>query len=381
MNVGIIGSGAAGLYLSIFLKRNNPSYEVTVFDKEEKLAKKIYATGNGHCNLLNKKLLPNKYNHSEFMKTFLHNFDYETLRKELSSLGISLLENNNYVYPLSNHAGSYVKYLLSLAESLGVKFKNFSKISNYVKDDNGYQIEGYGHFDKLVIATGGASSPNLGSDGSFFDVLKEHGYSLEPLRPGLTPLKVKEKVTSLQGVRHKAFVKAYNDNKQVFAEEGEILFKKDGLSGIVIFNAESAIYRNKLVKNPRITIDLFPEFTFYSLCDALSKAKQVNPNNYLSSVLVEPLVKYIVSVSSKTDIENIANNLKHLSFSVTSSYGFEDSQVTIGGLSLSEVTPFLESKKEKGVYFAGEVLDIDGDCGGFNLSWALISALTISKHL
>lgn len=381
MNVGIIGSGAAGLYLAIFLKKNNPYLEITVFEKEEKLAKKLYATGNGHCNLLNKKLLPNKYNHPEFMKSFLHNFDYETLKKELSSLGIALLENDNYVYPLSFHAGTYVQYLLSLAKSLDVEFKNITKISNYSKGKDGYLIDEYGHFDKLIIATGGASSPNLGSDGSFFEILKKHGYSIEPLRPGLTPLRVKEKVGVLQGIRHKALVKAFNDNKQVFAEEGEVLFKKDGISGIVIFNAESAIYRSQIIKNPRVSIDLFPDFSFYALCDVLSRAKQANPENYLSSVLVGPLAKYVLSISGNHEIENIANNLKRLSFSIDGPYGFVDSQVTIGGVSLNEITPFLESKKERGLYFAGEVLDVDGDCGGYNLSWALISALMISKHL
>lgn len=380
MKVAIIGSGAAGLYSAILLKKRNPAYYVTVFDKEEKLAKKIYATGNGHCNLLNKRLSANKYNNPEFVKPFLKQFPYANLKEELSSLGIALLENEDYVYPLSNHAGTFVSYLLTLAKRLGIVFKNLTKITDYKRKDNGYEISDE-YFDKIIIATGGCSSPNLSSDGNFFQTLKNHGYQIETLRPGLTPLKVKEKVSSLQGVRHKALVKAFNDKKMVFAEEGEILFKKDGLSGIVIFNAESALYRNKTLKNPKITLDLFPEESFYSLCDLLTKAKTNNPEDYLSSIVVDQLKKYVLSLSPSANIDSFATNLKHLSFNVLSSYPFEDSQVTIGGISLNEVTQFLESKKESGVYFAGEVLDIDGDCGGYNLSWALICAEIISFHL
>ena len=381
MNVAILGSGAAGLYLAILLKKNNPSYSVTVFDKEDKLAKKLHATGNGHCNLLNKKLLANKYNHPEFMKPILREFDYDSLKNELNSIGIALLENDDYVYPLSFHAGTYIKYLLSLATSIGVIFKTSSKISSYKKDGDGYLLGEEGYFDKIVIATGGASSPNLGSDGSFYNELKKHCYQIEELRPGLTPLKVKEKVGILQGIRHKALVKAYNDNKQIFMEEGEVLFKKDGLSGIAIFNAESAIYRCRYVKNPKVTLDLFPDMSFFALADLITKAYKNNPNEYLSSIIVPQLATYVLSISNRNNFDSLASNLKHITFNVISSYGFNDSQVSIGGVSLSEVTPFLESKKERGIYFAGEVLDIDGNCGGYNLAWALISAELVSKHI
>lgn len=381
MKVAILGSGAAGLYSAILLKRMNPSYEIHVFDKEEKLAKKIFATGNGHCNLLNKKLLPNKFNNPNFLKPILKEFPYPLLKKEWNDMGVALLEDGDYVYPLSYHAGSFVRYLLSLANFLGVIFHNLTEIHDYKKAQDGYELDSFGIFDRIVIATGGKSSPNLGSDGCFFKTLEKHGYNIHPLRPGLCPLKVKENVKALQGVRHHALVKASLDNKQIFLEEGEVLFKKDGLSGIVIFNAESAIYRTPYIKNPKITLDLFPEYSLYELCDMLSLAKKNNPTDPLSAILPSPLETYLLSLSKDKDVSSLATNLKHMVFNVSSSYDFQDSQVSIGGVDVNEVTPFMESKKERGVYFAGEVLDIDGNCGGYNLSWAFISALLISKHL
>ncbi len=381
MKIAIIGSGAAGLYSAILLKRNNPSYEIHVFEKEEKLAKKLYATGNGHCNLLNKKLLANKFNNPQYLKTILKEFSYISLKKELNDLGVALLEDDECVYPLSFHAGTYVKYLLTLASRLGVVFHNNVRINDYKKEPNGFQLDNFGFFDKLIVATGGKSSKNLGSDGTFFSILKKHGYKINDLRPGLAPIKVRENVKSLQGIRHHALVKASVDNKQIFQEEGEVLFKKDGLSGIVIFNAESAIYRTRVVKNPKITIDLFPEYSLYNLCDILSKAKEYNPENFLSSILPLPLENYIRQLARNEEISNIATNLKHLTFNVTGPYDFEDSQVSIGGLDLGEVSYYLESSKERGLYVIGEALDIDGNCGGYNLSWALISAILVSKHI
>lgn len=381
MKIAIIGSGAAGLYSAILLKRNNPSYEIHVFEKEEKLAKKLYATGNGHCNLLNKKLLANKFNNPQYLKTILKEFSYASLKKELNDLGVALLEDDECVYPLPFHAGTYVKYLLTLASRLGVVFHNNVRINDYKKEPNGFQLDNFGFFDKLIVATGGKSSKNLGSDGSFFNILKKHGYKINDLRPGLAPIKVRENVKSLQGIRHHALVKASVDNKQIFQEEGEVLFKKDGLSGIVIFNAESAIYRTRVVKNPKIAIDLFPEYSLYNLCDILSKAKENNPENFLSSILPLPLENYIRQLARNEEISNIATNLKHLTFNVAESYDFEDSQVSIGGLDLGEVSYYLESSKERGLYVIGEALDIDGNCGGYNLSWALISAILVSKHI
>ena len=179
MKIGIIGSGPSGLYLSIFLKIKQPESEVVVFEKESKLSKKLYATGNGHCNLLNKNLVKEKYNHPEFMGPILEKYPYAFLEGVLKSLGIELTSNGDYVYPLSESAPAYALYLKKLAEKVGVSFVTETRVLDYVSKDPQIEVKTDKKtyvFDKLVIATGGKSDPKLGRDGSFYEILKKHGY-------------------------------------------------------------------------------------------------------------------------------------------------------------------------------------------------------------
>ena len=237
-------------------------------------------------------------------------------------------------------------------------------------------------FDKLVIATGGKSDPKLGSDGSFYEILKKHGYSIVEPIPGLTPLTLNDKdIKPLAGVRHKANVKAFLGKEKIFDENGEVLYKNDGISGIVIFNAESAIYRHKNPKDIELVVDLFPEWSFEELMNRLAHDEALNSKFYLDSYLVEPLQKHILSRSKGNDALCIATSMKNLRYSVKDHYGFDYSQVTIGGLSLKDVDENLSSVKEKGVYLIGELLDVDGDCGGYNLTWSLLSAIIVFKSL
>ena len=287
MKIGIIGSGPSGLYLSIFLKIKHPESEVVVFEKESKLSKKLYATGNGHCNLLNKNLTKDKYNHPDFMAPILEKYGYSFLEGVLKSLGIELTANGDYVYPLSESAPSYALYLKKLAEKVGVTFVTETRVLDYKAEEKEIEVKTDKKsfiFDKLVIATGGKSDPKLGSDGSFYEILKKHGYSIVEPIPGLTPLTLNDKdIKPLAGVRHKANVKAFLGKEKIFDENGEVLYKNDGISGIVIFNAESAIYRHKNLKDIELVVDLFPEWSFEELMGRLAHDEALNSKFYLDS--------------------------------------------------------------------------------------------------
>jgi predicted Rossmann fold flavoprotein len=391
MRIGIIGGGASGIYAALLIKRKHPSFDVFIIEKEDRLGKKLCATGNGHCNLLNADIKPNNFNEPDFVASFLERYPYSFLKETFESFGILLTQEDNgpYIYPLSFNAPSFVSFLGKLLSKYGVDVHLSTRFLDYKNDGKTIEIKtdkGIFEADRLIFSCGGASGKNLGSDGSLFSILKGHGYRIKEPLPGLTPIKCKEKryLKPLSGIRHKAKVTLFENQEIVKVESGEVLFKEDGLSGIVIFDIESAIKRRRNNKPFLISIDLLPNE--HNLCKTLLNLKKINGDFYLDAMFVEPLASEIKRQASLTKTgsieESLSNAIHHLNYAYEDCYPFVGSQVTIGGLALEEVNPMsLCSLKEDNVGFIGECLDIDGDCGGFNLSWALLSALAISEGL
>ena len=391
MKIAVIGASGAGLYAAIFLKKNHPEYEVHLFDKNEKLGRKLLATGNGHANVLNINTSGEHFNHPSFFQKYQKDYPFGELQHQLASLGVILKKekDQDYVYPVSFSAPSYVHYLAQVLEELGVILHMSTKVLDY---ENGEPCTlktdaGAFSFDELVFVTGGKSQANLGSDGSLFPVFEKHGYKIVPLKPGLCPIKTKEKTKSISGQRHKTKVTILLGDVVAREEEGEVLFKDDGLSGIVIFNAASYINHLENPERLSIVLDLFPEITLTALVADLFDSMNKHPSFFLDAYLPAPLRDYVMkiagvgvsNVASKKDCYQLAKALKGMEFHVDSTYGFASSQVTIGGIALEEVDANLRSIREKHVSFAGECLDIDGLCGGHNLTWCLISALVVAK--
>jgi predicted Rossmann fold flavoprotein len=376
---------------AIFLKKKHPDYQVEIFDKNEKVGRKLAATGNGRCNLLNLATGPEDYNYPLYMEPLLKEYPYAVLKKELGSLGVQLVSDGVYVYPATMNANAYVKFLYDVATSLGVIFHLKIKVLDYEGGTPWTLLFGKQTYkaDTLIFATGGMSTPNLGSDGSLFTTFFRHGYNVVPLKPSLCPIATKEKTKSLLGLRHEAKVTVTANGRLVHEEEGEVLFKDDGLSGIVIFNCESFICR--LVGTPEVSLwlDLFPSVHLADLTQSLVEASTLNPKFFLDAYLQAPLRDYVLKAASvslakplgKADLFKIAKAMKGLEFHFDHAYDFASSQVTAGGIDLNDIDGAMMSKLEKNVYFVGEVLDIDGLCGGYNLTWCLISSLLAVKGL
>lgn len=379
MIVGIIGGSISGLYAAINVKITHPDYRVYVIEKNDRLLKKIYATGNGHCNLLNANLKPERYSHPDWIAKYLNRYPYKRLCAYLAGLGIPVFAKGELVYPLAYSANSFCRYLIELTNKLGIEVYLNERVIDYghglVRTDKEQR-----RYDKLIFAIGGKSQSNLGSDGSLFPLLSDHGYHVVPLRPGLVPIKTKQKTKGLKGVRHEGLVRAYaQDGGMVYEEAGEVLFKEDGLSGIVIFNLSSRLARLG-GSSFRIAIDFFPD---YGLSELEGIALRSAVNGACLYTLVEyPLGIYVRNqLKNPNDLTGFCKALKCLCFDFDGFYPFSSSQVTIGGIGLDEVDEDLMSKREAGVYFIGECLDVDGDCGGYNLAWCLISALTVSEAI
>ena len=361
MKIGIIGGGASGAFLAIRLKEKNSSLEVSIIERNDKLLKKILVTGNGRCNYANTGELTNKYN-NELANKLLDEFKPQDIIDVFDTYGVHPYAIDNLIYPVSLNAQTVAIQLIKRIEKLGIKVYLNEKVIDYQKKDNKFIVKSEKAeyiFDKLVISAGGCSYPQLGTDGTILNVLNKHGYKIETLSPTLSPIKVKENTKKISGQRQKGKVSLFKDNKLVYQEEGEILFKDDGLSGIVMLNISSMINRLKDRNNIKIVLDL------------ANTNKKVNKDQYIEYVSPK-IADYLIS--NDLDIQN-------LSFTFKDFYDYQIAEVSHGGLSLNEVNDSLESNKEKGLYFTGEVLDIDGMCGGYNLMFAFASAEKVKKAI
>lgn len=377
MTIGVIGAGVAGLSFAINRKTVHPKDEIIVFEHLDKPLKKILSTGNGKCNIGNENDISKQAN-SRIAKLILSEFNYEKQKEFLNSLNIKTKLMNGLEYPITESAVTVRNLFLKAAEEKGVKILLNVNVEDYVVKFNRIKLitnQGSFELDKLIIATGGKSSPKLGSDGSFLPVLKKHGYQLKEFEPALCPIYTKEKTKLLDGTRVKVNASMFSNKEKVFEEKGELLFKEHGLSGIVMFNASRIIARD-VSKSYKIYVDMLPEVSKEEL---LSFLKQHNEKELLESYLHPNIAKFIMDLGILRGTS--VNLIKNFAFTFDKLEGFEHSQISVGGIRFEDLSNELESKKEKGVHFLGELLDYDAPCGGHNIMWAIGSALYLSNCL
>lgn len=393
-DVIIAGAGAAGLVAAIAAARKGKS--VLIIEKNTKAGKKILATGNGKCNFTNLHQTPECYRSedSKFAMKVLSNFDLNKTLNFFENLGIFPKERNGYVYPFSEQASSVVSVLLMECERLKVEIAYNEKVKSVIQPDftvvtvRPDNTEAIYYGKKLIIATGGCASPNLGSDGSGYQLAKSFGHSIVKPLPALVSLKSPDKFCkTVSGVRTQAKVTAYASSKPLSQEEGEIIFTDYGISGIPVMQL-SRFVSKALDKKEEVflILDFFKEYTNDELKKLLTVRCSQNPNKTLEEMLIglfNNKLNYILIKEakldpglkckrlSKADINKLAGQIKNFKIRISDTNSFDFAQVTAGGVSTSEINPdTLESKKKKNLYFAGEIVDVDGTCGGYNLQWA-----------
>ena len=362
MRIGIVGGGAAGSYLAIRLKELNPSFNVTIVEKNDKLLKKISVTGNGRCNYANLGELKGKYNNDEFANKVLSNLSPKEIVANFERYGIHPTYIDNLVYPVSLSAQTVMIMLEKRLSNLGVEVLLNEEVIDYQSKDNKYVIKTSlkEHvFDVLVFTSGGKAYPQLGTDGAILEMMKKHDYKIKTLSPSLSPIKVKENTKKISGQRVKCHVSLLNNDKLFYEEDGEVLFKDDGLSGIVILNMSTKINSLSNKNNVKIVLDLAYGY------------KGIKEENY--EEYVHPKVAAYLK-DNHLDIHRI-------SFLFKSFYDYNIAEVSHGGIMIDQVNGSLESVKERGLYFAGEILDVDGMCGGYNLMFAFASAETVARGI
>ena len=388
MKIGIVGASGAGLYAALLISYTHPDYEIHLFDQNTIIGKKLLATGNGHCNVLPKQLDRSAFSDPDEFDRLGQGITLDTLKEALESLGVSLTNVNDLYYPASYHAPTHVRFLEKSLQNRGMVLHLDTKVLGYQKNKNSWLLfteKGEFCMDYLIFAPGGMSQSKLGSDGSLMQVFKSHGYECSTLYPGLAPIKTKESVKSLAGIRHNASCSLVVDGNKVAEESGEILFKKDGLSGICVFNLESIFVRQHVNKNCEIHIDLYPSMPLEELVALLERNQEKIGDDYLYPLLVKPIQEYVIFGAKRmygnSNCASIARILKNLVFHIADYYPFEESQVTVGGIQLRQLDDHFQSKIEDGIFLIGECLNMDGLCGGNNLAWCLIGALKVCEVL
>ncbi len=402
-DVVIIGGGAAGMCAAINIKMRDRSISVAILEQLSRVGKKLITTGNGRCNISNLNISLDRY-HGEnlgFAEYALQNYDNHYAADFFSEIGVVFTyDETGRGYPYSLQASSVVDCLRFALDDYCIDTFVDTAVLSYNKKENFFNIKtNNGDFicESLIVATGLYSGgQKLGSNGSMLKVLKNNGYKTVKTTPAIVQLKTEtDVVKSLKGMKVNADVNLSINGSAVRGDFGEVLFCDYGLSGPPIMQLSREIERQSGEKI--ISLDLMWEQSFSNICDMLNfrsvALRNRNLDEFLTGMLNKRVGQAVIKLSGlklsdsvaslKTaDIKQIASVIKGMKFKVTSTTGFDNSQVTAGGLDTTQFNPqTMESKRERGLYCIGEILDIDGDCGGFNLQWAWSSAICAANAI
>ena len=385
MKIAIIGGGPAGMMCAIKAAEN---HHVTIFEKNEKLGKKLFITGKGRCNLTNycdeREFLKNIVNNSSFMYSSIYSFSPFTTYYYFEELGLPLkVERGNRVFPASDKSSDVIKAYEKKLKDLGVKINLNYEVTSIEKVDGKFMINGREKFDKVVIASGGISYKLTGSTGDGYKFAKDFGHKVIDQVPGLIGINLKNNF-SLAGLTLKNVeLKILKDKKILSREFGEMLFTHRGISGPIVLTTSSKINR---LKDFEIYLDLKPALDPEKLDARILRDFHENQNknleNVMKSLLPRDLISYVlegagisgdkkVNQITKEDRESLIRTIKNFALKFDSLDDIDRAIVTSGGVDVKDIDPkTMESKKVKGLYFIGEVLDLDGLTGGFNIQIA-----------
>lgn len=392
MKIAVIGGGASGLAAAIEAKRCSPDTDVVILERLERIGKKILATGNGRCNYTNIGAGTNNYHGQDnsFVTYVLNEFTVDNTVNFFNQLGIfPREEEKGKLYPFSLQASSLLDALRYEVERLGIDVINNFYVENIQNNKKLFKLTAKDKrvvlCNKLIVAGGGCASKSLGSDGSCFKLMEKLGHTVTNLAPALVQLKTGVKETkALQGIKIYGTVSVIENDISTISEYGEILFTDYGVSGPPIFQISA---KTAFKSNLKLSIDFMPEYNPKEIYDILISRKEslshMTMENYFSGLLNKRLgnimarrsgiEKLSYKVKDITDdiIWSMVKNIKEFILEVTGDNGFNNAQVTAGGILTSEFhNKTMESKIVKGLYACGEIMDIYGDCGGYNLQWA-----------
>lgn len=390
--VVVVGGGAAGLMAAIAAAKQGA--KVTLLEKNKQVGKKILVTGNGRCNLTNRDQSPDHYRSAEpdFAAQVLSRVGMQDILKKFTEFGIFTKNRNGYLYPYSDQAASVAEVLRLEAEHRGVKLALNTEAQAITWEENSFRVqtEGWSYpADAVILTCGSKAAPETGSDGGGYRLAESLGHRIIKPLPALVQLRCKEKFyEKLAGVRMDARVELYTEERLLASDQGEVQFTKNGISGIPVFQvsryAVRALDAGKKVRAVLNLMPMFDEAQFLTfLKDRAEKNSYKTGEQFLTGLFPAKTSACVLERSGLgksrkkagdwTDAEfaKLTRTVTQFETEITGSGDFTQAQVCSGGADTREVNPdTMESRKVPGLYLAGELLDVDGACGGYNLQWA-----------
>ncbi len=403
IKIAIIGGGASGLMLAGTLADYNvntgtPLAKTVVFERGDRVGKKLSSTGNGQGNVTNRAALTAEYFSSERtadkkISAILRAHDDKDFYAFWARRGVLLIEDERgRVYPAGRQASALTDALRFYAAEQGVELRTGAHVTDVEKTSDGflltYEREGEKHTchaENVVLSVGGKAAKNFGTDGTSYALAKKFGHTITPLYPSLVQLKTDTThIKTLKGIRVTNGGLTAKTLCGEYALRGDIIFTEYGVSGDAVFRISAFIAQDIADGKTTLTIDFLPEYSQEKLLAAMQEKRNAYPsldNGELLFGIVNNQIGRAVLRRAAGDIHKAAALVKAFPLTVTGSLGFDYAQVTKGGVPLSETDDNLQSVFAKGLYFTGEVLDVDGQCGGFNLQWAYSSACAVAAAL
>jgi len=396
----IIGAGAAGLIAAIGCAR--VGLDVLLLEQNSKVGKKILVSGNGQCNIDNRYISTNRFHgqNSDFIETVLEDHDFDVVEQFFTSIGLELVQGKEgKMFPMSLQASSVVELLEYEAKKVGVVILCDCSVTSIDKKGDTFFVEtsqGNKSAKKLLLASGSPAAPQLGGSNAGYAFATKMGHSLIPRHPSLVQLCSDEQwVKASAGVKVAGIAQLYANGEYIVEKKGDLLFTNYGISGLAILDLSREV-STRLANYDfcELNLDLMPELSKEKLTNLLlariEKESTKPISLWLQGILNKKLIHIIVEQSKcKAKTENELNRkevgklvytLKNLKLSINDTKGFKGAEVTTGGVDTTEVDPVtMESKLVPNLYFAGEILDVDGDRGGFNFHFAWVSGLRLAE--
>lgn len=399
----VIGGGASGMTAAIAAKTENPKAEVRILEHKDTIGKKLLSTGNGRCNFTNAFMEEQCFfsDTPENIRIVLERFGTRDTLRFFEDLGIMAKSRNGYYYPQSDQASAVLRVFQMYLKKLGVLVDTNIHVREIRRAGSGFLIVGdkktY-EADRVILACGGKAFAVSGSDGSGYRLAKSLGHTMTPVVPALVQLKVKDHpLARASGVRTDARVCAYESGRFAAEDTGEVQITGYGISGIPVFqisrHVAKALYQGKRAE---VRMDFLPSMAVGEFSAFLRKRKAgretFTMSEFLTGIFNQKLIPCLLrsaGIREDTKVqtagaalwERLADTCKCLTLKVTDTNGFDNAQVCAGGIRLDEIyADTMESRRCKHLYLAGEMLDVDGICGGYNLQWAWASGYLAGKH-